>query len=196
MQINPIAEQPTTRGDMPFDCYSVLFNRQRTVFLIGDVEEENMTAIIAQLLYLDTLSNDEITIIINSPGGSVIAGLSLIDIMETIKSPIKTVCIGQACSMGALILLCGDKGRRVALPHARIMIHQISGGTYGQETDMRITLQEISYLRDRLDSIITQKTGQPKEKVQADTERDKYMSPEEALEYGIIDKIKEKANKG
>jgi len=190
MIINPIAEQPTTRGDMPFDCYSVLFNRQRTVFLIGEVNEESTTAVIAQILYLDNISDEEITLIINSPGGIVTAGLALIDIMNTAKSKIKTVCVGEACSMGAMILMCGAKGSRIALPNSRIMIHQISGGAHGQETEIRLTLKEITYLRTVLEKIIAKQTGKTVEQVERDTERDYYMSAEDALEYGIIDKIK------
>jgi len=190
MIINPIAEQPTTRGDMPFDCYSVLFNRQRTVFLIGEVNEESTTAVIAQILYLDNISDEEITLIINSPGGIVTAGLALIDIMNTAKSKIKTVCVGEACSMGAMILMCGAKGSRIALPNSRIMIHQISGGAHGQGTEIRLTLKEITYLRTVLEKIIAKQTGKTVEQVERDTERDYYMSAEDALEYGIIDKIK------
>jgi ATP-dependent Clp protease protease subunit len=177
------------RGERAFDIYSRLL-RDRIIFLGTAIDDDVANLVIAQLLYLESDDPDkDIFFYLNSPGGSVSAGMAIYDTMQYIKPAVSTVCMGQAASMGALLLAAGQKGKRFALPHARIMIHQPLGGFQGQATDIGIQAREILRMKDELNKILSDLTGQPLEKIAADTERDYYMSGEVAVEYGIIDEV-------
>ncbi len=177
------------RGERAYDIYSRLL-KERVIFLVGQVEDYMANLIVAQLLFLESENPDkDISLYINSPGGSVTAGMAIYDTMQFIKPKVSTVCIGQAASMGALLLNAGAEGSRFALPHARIMIHQPLGGFQGQATDIDIHAKEILRIREELNTIMAKHTGQKLEKVQQDTERDNFMSAEEAKEYGLIDDV-------
>jgi ATP-dependent Clp protease protease subunit len=183
-----VVEQ-TSRGERAFDIYSRLLN-ERIVFLGTPVTEDIANLIVAQLIHLESEDPDkDISIYINSPGGSVYAGLAIYDAMQFIKPDISTICVGVAMSMGALLLAGGAKGKRMALPNAKILIHQVSGGFSGQASDIEIHAKEIIDVRQRLDEIIAKHTGQPLDKVAKDTERDYFMSAEEATEYSIVDRV-------
>ena len=185
----PMVIEQTSRGERSFDIYSRLLN-ERLVFLGTPVDDQIATLIVAQLLHLESEDPDtDISIYVNSPGGSVYAGLAIYDTMQFVKPDVQTICVGIAMSMGALLLAGGAKGKRMALPNAKILIHQVSSGFQGQATDIEIHAREILDLRKRLDQIIADKTGQPIEKVSRDTERDFFMSADEATEYGIIDRV-------
>jgi ATP-dependent Clp protease protease subunit len=188
-QLVPIVIEQTSRGERSYDIYSRLL-KERIIFLTGEVEDYGSSLICAQLLFLESENpKKEISFYINSPGGIVTSGMSIYDTMQYIKCPVSTVCIGQACSMGSLLLAGGEKGRRFSLPNSRIMIHQPSGGAKGQATDIEIQAREILKLRERLNQIYVKHTGQPLEKVAAAVERDNFMSPEEAKEFGLIDEV-------
>ncbi|GAB6067492.1 ATP-dependent Clp endopeptidase proteolytic subunit ClpP [Methylothermus subterraneus] len=188
-QLVPIVIEQTPRGERAFDIYSRLL-KERVIFLVGPVEDHTANLIVAQLLFLESENPDkDIHLYINSPGGIVTAGLAIYDTMQFIKPDVSTVCIGQAASMGALLLAGGAPGKRYALPHSRVMIHQPLGGFQGQASDIDIHAREILQTRDRLNRILAKHTGQPLEKIQQDTDRDFFMSSNEALEYGIIDKV-------
>ncbi|MDG1904387.1 MAG: ATP-dependent Clp endopeptidase proteolytic subunit ClpP [Arenicella sp.] len=177
------------RGERAYDIYSRLL-KERVIFLVGQVEDYMANLIVAQLLFLESENPDkDISLYINSPGGSVTAGMAIYDTMQFIKPKVSTVCIGQAASMGALLLTAGATGSRYALPHARIMIHQPLGGFQGQATDIDIHAREILRVREELNTIMAKHTGQKLEKVQDDTERDNFMSAEEAKKYGLIDDV-------
>ena len=183
-----VVEQ-TSRGERAFDIYSRLLN-ERIVFLGTPINEDIANLIVAQLLHLESEDPDkDISIYINSPGGSVYAGLAIYDTMQFIKPDVQTICVGVAMSMGALLLAGGAKDKRMALPNAKILIHQVSGGFSGQATDIEIHAREIIDIRRKLDEIIAKHTGQPLEKVSQDTDRDYFMSAEEAKEYSIIDRV-------
>jgi ATP-dependent Clp protease protease subunit len=183
-----VVEQ-TARGERAFDIYSRLL-KERVVFIVGPVEDQMANLVVAQLLFLEAENPDkDISIYINSPGGVVTAGLSIIDTMHFIKPDISTLCIGQAASMGAHLLAAGTKGKRFALPNSRVMIHQPSGGSQGMASDIEIQAKEILYLRERLNKMLSDWTGQPVEKISRDVERDFFLSAEAAKEYGIIDQI-------
>ncbi|MCX8049596.1 MAG: ATP-dependent Clp endopeptidase proteolytic subunit ClpP [Methylohalobius sp.] len=185
----PIVIEQTPRGERAFDIYSRLL-KERVVFLVGPVEDHLANLIVAQLLFLESENPDkDIHLYINSPGGVVTAGLAIYDTMQFIKPDVSTMCVGQAASMGALILAGGAPGKRYSLPHSRIMIHQPLGGFQGQASDIDIHAREILQTRDRLNRILAKHTGQPLEKIQQDTDRDFFMSSNEALEYGLIDKV-------
>jgi ATP-dependent Clp protease protease subunit len=185
----PMVIEQTSRGERSFDIYSRLLN-ERIVFLGTPVDDQIANLIVAQLLHLESEDPDkDISIYINSPGGSVYSGLAIYDTMQFVKPDVQTICVGIAMSMGALLLAGGAKGKRMALPNAKILIHQVSSGFQGQATDIEIHAREILDLRKRLDQIIADKTGQPMEKVSRDTERDFFMSADEATEYGIIDRV-------
>jgi ATP-dependent Clp protease protease subunit len=185
----PIVVEQTARGERSFDIYSRLL-KERVIFLVGQVEDHMANLVVAQLLFLESENPDkDIHVYINSPGGSVTAGLAIYDTMRFIRPDVSTMCIGQAASMGALLLAGGAKGKRVCLPHSRMMIHQPLGGFQGQATDIDIHAREILYIRDRLNQILADHTGQPIEKIAEDTERDRFMSGEEAVAYGLIDKV-------
>ena len=189
LNLVPIVIEQTARGERSYDIYSRLL-KERVVFVVGQVEDYMANVIVAQLLFLESENPDkDIHLYINSPGGSVTAGLAVYDTMQFIKSDVSTMCIGQAASMGALLLAGGTKGKRVCLPHSRMMIHQPLGGFQGQATDIDIHAREILHIREKLNQILANHTGQPLEKIQQDTERDNFMGAEAAVEYGLIDSI-------
>ena len=197
MSLIPMVIEQTSRGERAYDIYSRLL-KDRIIFLGTPIDDVVANTVIAQLLFLEADDPDkDIYLYINSPGGIVSAGLAIYDTMNYIKSPVSTICIGQAASMGALLLASGTKGKRFSLPHARIMIHQPAGGFQGQATDIAIQAKEILKLKDTLNNILANHTGQPVEKIAADTERDFFMSGAEAKEYGIVDEvISKKAPRG
>ena len=185
----PIVIEQSGRGERAYDIYSRLL-RERIVFLVGPVHDASANLVVAQLLFLESENPDkDISLYINSPGGSVSAGLSIFDTMNFIKPDVSTLCLGMAASMGAFLLSAGAKGKRFALPNSKIMIHQPSGGAQGQATDIEITAREILKTREQLNRIYADRTGQSFEKIAADMERDYYMSPEEAKTYGLIDQV-------
>ena len=185
----PMVIETTGRGERAFDIYSRML-KERVIFLVGPIEDHMANLVVAQLLYLESENPDkDIHLYINSPGGAVNAGLAIYDTMEFIKPDISTVCIGQAASMGAVLLAGGAKDKRFCLPHVRIMIHQPLGGYQGQATDIEIHAKEILRVREELNTILARHTGQSFEKIQEDTERDNFMNGEEAKEYGLIDEV-------
>ena len=188
-QLIPIVIEQTSRGERSYDIYSRLL-KDRIVFLGTGVDDNVANAIIAQMLFLESDEPDQdIYLYVNTPGGQVSSGMAIYDTMQYIKPDVQTICIGQAASMGALLLAAGANGKRFSLPHARIMIHQPSGGFQGQHTDIEIQAKEITRIREILDGIIATHCGQDPKKVRKDTERDHYMTGEEALKYGLIDKL-------
>ncbi|MEA3497721.1 MAG: ATP-dependent Clp endopeptidase proteolytic subunit ClpP [Campylobacterota bacterium] len=192
MSYIPYVVEQTGRGERSYDIYSRLL-KDRIIMLSGEVNDQVASTVVAQLLFLEAEDpQKDIYLYINSPGGVVTAGMSMFDTMNYIKPDICTICIGQAASMGAFLLSAGTKGKRFALPHARIMIHQPSGGAQGQSTDIQIQAQEIQRLKDSLNQLLSNHTGQEFSKVEADTERDNFMSANEAMEYGLVDKVIEK----
>ena len=185
----PMVIEQSGRGERSFDIYSRLL-RDRVVFLVGPVTDQSAKFVVAQLLFLESENPDkDISLYIDSPGGSVYAGLSIYDTMQFIKPDVSTICLGMAASMGAFLLAAGAKGKRFALPNSRIMIHQPSGGTNGTAADIEIQAKEILELRSRLNTILSEHTGQSIEKIAVDTERDNFMSSAQAVEYGIIDGV-------
>ncbi|MCQ8241388.1 ATP-dependent Clp endopeptidase proteolytic subunit ClpP [Rhizosaccharibacter radicis] len=185
----PMVVEQTSRGERAFDIYSRLL-QDRIIFLTGPVYDQVASLICAQLLHLESVNpNKDISFYINSPGGVVSAGLAIYDTMQYIRSPVNTVCIGQAASMGSLLLAAGAKGKRLALPNARVMVHQPSGGAQGQASDIEIQAKEILYLRSRLNSIYETHTGQTLEEIERRLERDTYLSADEAREFGIVDEV-------
>ena len=185
----PMVIETTGRGERAFDIYSRLL-KERVVFMVGGVDDHIANLVVAQLLFLESENPDkDVHLYINSPGGSVTSGLAIYDTMQFIRPDVSTVCIGQAASMGAMILAGGAADKRFALPHARIMIHQPWGGFQGQATDIDIHAREILQLRERLNEIFAQHTGRDLEEIQRDTERDNFMGSEDAAEYGIVDKV-------
>ena len=185
----PIVVEQTARGERSFDIYSRLL-KERVIFLVGQVEDYMANLVVAQLLFLESENPDkDIHLYINSPGGSVTAGMSIYDTMQFIKPDVSTMCIGQAASMGALLLAGGAANKRYCLPHSRVMIHQPLGGFQGQASDIAIHAKEILSIRDKLNKILAHHTGQPLEKIQQDTDRDNFLSSEQAVEYGLVDKV-------
>jgi len=185
----PTVVEQTHRGERGWDIYSRLL-KDRIVFLGTGINDVVANVIVAQLLFLESEDPDkEIAIYINSPGGSVTAGFAIYDTMNHVKAPVSTICVGQAASMGAFLLSCGAKGRRFALPNCRIMVHQPWGGAQGQASDIEIQAKEILRLRDRLNKILAHNTAQPLERIQNDTDRDRFMSAYEAKEYGLVDEV-------
>jgi ATP-dependent Clp protease protease subunit len=185
----PMVIETTGRGERAFDIYSRLL-KERVIFMVGQVEDHMANLIVAQLLYLESENPDkDIHLYVNSPGGAVTAGMAIYDTMQFIKPDVSTVCLGQAASMGALILAGGAAGKRYCLPHSRLMIHQPLGGFQGQATDIEIHAREILRVRERLNGILQKHTGQDLSTIEADTERDRFMEAEEAKEYGLIDKV-------
>ena len=192
MSLVPVVLEDSGRGERSFDLFSRLL-RDRIIFLTGEVNDVSASLVIAQLLFLESENpNKDIQLYINSPGGSVDAGMGIFDTMRFIRPQVNTICVGLAASMGAFLLAAGEKGKRYALPHSRIMIHQPLGGVQGQATDMEIVTREILRTKKTLNSILAENTGKPFDIVARDTERDYYMTAAEALEYGLIDKIYEK----
>ena len=189
LNLVPMVVEQTSRGERAYDIYSRLL-KDRVIFCVGPVEDYMANVIVAQMLFLESENPDkDIALYINSPGGHVTAGLAIYDTMQFIKPEVSTICIGQAASMGAVLLAGGAKGKRFALPDSRIMIHQPLGGMQGQASDMEIHAREILYTRDRLNSILAKHTGQPVEKIKHDTDRDNFMRAEDAASYGLIDKV-------
>ena len=188
----PIVIEQSGRGERAYDIYSRLL-RERVIFLVGPVNDQTANLVVAQLLFLESENPDkDISLYINSPGGSVSAGLSIYDTMQFIKPDVSTLCIGMAASMGAFLLAAGAKGKRFSLPNSKIMIHQPLGGAQGQATDIEIHAREILKTREQLNRILAERTGQPLEKIQADTERDYFMGAAEAKDYGLVDQVIER----
>jgi ATP-dependent Clp protease, protease subunit len=187
----PMVIEQSGRGERAYDIYSRLL-KERVIFLVGPVMDVTANLVVAQLLFLESENPDkDISFYINSPGGSVSAGLSVYDTMQFIKPDVSTLCMGMAASMGAFLLTAGAKGKRFSLPNSRILIHQPSGGAQGQASDIEIQAKEILYLRERLNKIMSEKSGQPLERIVKDTDRDTIMSADEAVAYGLIDKVME-----
>jgi ATP-dependent Clp protease, protease subunit len=188
----PMVIETSGRGERAYDIYSRLL-KERVVFLVGEVNDQTANLVIAQLLFLESENPDkEISLYINSPGGSVSAGLAIFDTMQFIKPDVSTLCMGMAASMGAFLLCAGAKGKRYALPNSRVMIHQPLGGARGQASDIEIQAREILYLRERLNQILADRTGQSIETIAKDTDRDNFMSADQARDYGLIDKVIDK----
>lgn len=188
-QMVPMVVEQTPRGERAYDIYSRLL-KERVIFLVGQVEDHMANLVVAQLLYLESENPDkDISLYINSPGGVITAGLSIYDTMQFIKPNVSTLCIGQAASMGALLLAGGHPGKRYVLPHSRMMIHQPLGGFQGQATDIDIHAKEILAVRERMNELMAKHTGQSLEKIAQDTERDRFMNAESAVEYGLVDSI-------
>lgn len=188
MNYVPNVLEKTNNGDRVYDLYSRLL-KDRVIMLSGEINDLTANIVIAELLYLDSINNDDISIYINSPGGSITSGMAIYDTMNFIKSDVSTICIGMAASMGAFLLSCGKKGKRFALPNSEIMIHQPLGGASGQATEIKIAAERILKIKDKLNKILATNTNQDLKKIENDTERDYFMDSTEALDYGIIDKV-------
>lgn len=187
----PMVLEQTARGERSYDIYSRLL-KERIIFVVGPIDDNIANLVVAQLLYCESENADkDVQLYINSPGGSVTAGLAIYDTMQFLNCDVSTLCIGQAASMGAFLLAGGTKGKRFCLPNSRVMIHQPSGGSQGQASDIEIQAKEILFLRDRMNEILAEHTGKSKEEIAIDTERDKFLTAKDALEYGIIDKVQE-----
>ncbi|MFV3306838.1 ATP-dependent Clp endopeptidase proteolytic subunit ClpP [Pseudomonas sp. NY15181] len=185
----PMVVEQSARGERSYDIYSRLL-KERIIFLVGQVEDYMANLVVAQLLFLEAENPDkDIHLYINSPGGSVTAGMSIYDTMQFIKPDVSTICVGQACSMGALLLAGGAAGKRYCLPHSRMMIHQPLGGFQGQASDIEIHAKEILFIKERLNQVLAHHTGQPLDVIARDTDRDRFMSGEEAVGYGLIDQV-------
>jgi len=191
LNLVPMVVEQTARGERAYDIYSRLL-KERVIFVVGPVDDYMANIVVAQMLFLESENPDkDISLYINSPGGIVTAGLAIYDTMQFVKPDVSTICIGQAASMGAVLLAGGEKGKRFALPHARMMIHQPLGGFQGQAADMEIHAREMLYTRDRLNKILAKHTGQSVETIKKDTDRDNFMAAGDAVTYGLIDKILE-----
>ncbi len=185
----PMVVETSGRGERAYDIYSRLL-KERVVFMVGPVTDDTANLVVAQLLFLESENPDkDISLYINSPGGSITAGMSIYDTMQFIKPDVSTLCIGQACSMGAFLLSAGAKGKRYALPNSRVMIHQPLGGFQGQASDIEIHAKEILYLKEKLNRMLADQSGQPLEQIERDTDRDNFMSADAAREYGLIDQV-------
>lgn len=192
LNLVPIVVEQTARGERSYDIYSRLL-KERLIFIVGAIDDYVANLVVAQLLFLESENPDkDISVYINSPGGSVTAGLSIYDTMQFVKPDVSTICVGQAASMGALLLTGGAKGKRYCLPHSRMMIHQPHGGAQGQAADIDIQAREILHLRERVNQILAKHTGQSIEQIQQDTDRDRFMGAVEAVKYGLIDAVLEK----
>ena len=189
LNLVPMVVEQTSRGERAYDIYSRLL-KERIIFLVGPIDDHVANVVVAQLLFLEAENPEkDISLYINSPGGVVTAGLAIYDTMQFIKPDVSTMCIGQAASAGSMLLMAGAKGKRYALPNSRVMIHQPSGGAHGQATDIEIHAREILYLRQRLNQLYADHTGQPLEQIERDMERDRFLSAEGAKEYGLIDQV-------
>jgi len=194
MTLIPMVVEQTARGERAYDIYSRLL-KERVIFIVGPIEDYSANLVVAQLLFLESDNPDkDINIYINSPGGSVSAGLAVYDTMQFIRCDVSTMCVGQAASMGALLLAAGEKDKRYCLPHSRVMIHQPLGGYQGQASDIDIHAREILKIRAQMNEIFSFHTGQSVERISEDTERDNFMDPQQALEYGLIDKVLDNRN--
>jgi ATP-dependent Clp protease, protease subunit len=192
LNLVPMVVEQTSRGERAYDIYSRLL-KERVIFLVGPIDDYIANVVVAQLLFLESENPDkDINLYINSPGGAVTAGMAIYDTMQFLKPDVSTMCIGQAASMGALLLTAGAKGKRYSLPHSRVMIHQPLGGFQGQATDIEIHTREILTIRERLNAILAKHTGQPVERIAKDTDRDNFMSANEAQAYGLIDSVLER----
>lgn len=188
MTLIPTVVEKTSNGERAYDLYSRLLN-DRIIFISGEINDSVANIVISELLYLDSLNHNDISIYINSPGGSVISGLAIYDTMNFIKSDVSTIVVGMAASMGAFLLAAGTKGKRYALPNSEVMIHEVLGGTEGQATVIKIQADRILKLRDKMNSLLAKLTGKSVAKINKDTERDNFMTAEEACSYGLIDKV-------
>lgn len=188
MNLVPVVIEKSNLGERSYDIYSRLL-KDRIIILNGEINDDSSNIVVAQLLYLDSLNNEDISIYINSPGGSITSGMAIYDTMNFVKSDVSTICIGMSASMAAFILACGAKGKRYILPNSEVMIHQPLGGTQGQATDIKIATDRIMKLKNRLNSILAKQTGKSLKKITNDTERDYFMNSNEALKYGLVDKI-------
>ena len=188
MNLVPVVIEKSNLGERSYDIYSRLL-KDRIIILNGEINDDSSNIVVAQLLYLDSLNNEDISIYINSPGGSITSGMAIYDTMNFVKSDVSTICIGMSASMAAFILTCGTKGKRYILPNSEVMIHQPLGGTQGQATDIKIATDRIMKLKNRLNSILAKQTGKSLKKITNDTERDYFMNSNEALSYGLVDKI-------
>ena len=188
MSLVPTVIEKSNNGERSYDIYSRLL-KDRIIIIAGEIDDINSNIVVAELLYLDSINNDDISIYINSPGGSVTAGMAIYDTMNFIKSDVSTICVGMAASMGAFLLSSGSKGKRYALPNSEVMIHQPLGGAQGQATEIKIAAERILKLKDKLNLILSKNTGKDLKEVEKDTERDNFMSASEALKYGIVDKV-------
>ena len=194
MSLVPMVIEQTNRGERSFDIYSRLLN-DRIIFLGEEINDVTASLVVAQLLYLEAQDPEkDISLYINSPGGSVTAGMAIYDTMNFIKCDVSTICIGMAASMASFLLAAGTKGKRIALPNSEILIHQPLGGMQGQASDIKIHADHILRIKDKMNRLLSEMTGQPIERVVADTDRDNYLTPEQALEYGLIDKVFDKRN--
>jgi ATP-dependent Clp protease protease subunit len=192
LNLVPMVVEQTSRGERAYDIYSRLL-KERVIFLVGPIDDYMANVVVAQLLFLESENPDkDINLYINSPGGSVTAGMAIYDTMQYIKPDVSTMCVGQAASMGALLLTSGTKGKRYSLPHARVMIHQPLGGFSGQASDIDIHAREILAIRERLNHILARHTGQPVERIARDTDRDNFMSAADARDYGLVDAVLER----
>ena len=188
MSLVPTVIEKSNNGERAYDIYSRLL-KDRIIIITGEIDDINSNIVVAELLYLDSINNDDISIYINSPGGSVTAGMAIYDTMNFIKSDVSTICVGMAASMGAFLLSSGTKGKRYALPNSEVMIHQPLGGAQGQATEIKIAAERILKLNDKLNLILSKNTSKDLKVVEKDTERDNFMTADEALKYGIVDKV-------
>lgn len=188
MNIIPSIVEKTHNGERAYDIYSRLL-KDRIIFIGGEIDDDTANIVISELLFLDSKSHEDINIYINSPGGSITAGMAIFDTMNYIKSEVSTICVGMAASMASVLLASGKKGKRYILPNSEVMIHQPLGGVNGQATEIKIVADRILYLRNKLNKLLSEKTGQDIKRIETDTERDYYLTAKEALEYGIVDKI-------
>ena len=188
MNLIPVIVDKENSGERSYDIFSRLL-KDRIILLSGEIDDNLANIIVSELLYLDSLNHDDISLYINSPGGSITSGMAIMDTMNFIKSDVSTICLGMAASMGAFLLSCGAKGKRYILPNAEVMIHQPLGGVKGQATEIKIVADRIIYLRNKLNKILAEKTGKNIKEIEKDTERDYYLNASDALEYGLVDKI-------
>lgn len=194
MSLVPIIVDKEQGGERSYDIFSRLL-KDRIIILSGEIDDNLANIIVSELLYLDSINHNDISLYINSPGGSITSGMAIMDTMNYIKSDVKTICIGLAASMAAFLLSCGKKGKRYILPNAEVMIHQPLGGVQGQATEIKIVAERIINLRNKLNKMLSENTGQPLEKLEQDTERDHFLTAKESLDYGIVDEILEKKEK-
>ncbi|MCI8588390.1 MAG: ATP-dependent Clp protease proteolytic subunit [Bacilli bacterium] len=194
MNLVPMVVDKESSGERSYDIFSRLL-KNRIILLSGEITDETANSVIAQILYLDSLNHEDISLYINSPGGSVTAGMAIYDTMHFVESNVSTICLGMAASMAAFLLSSGEKGKRFILPNGEVMIHQPLGGAQGQATEIKIAAEHILRLREKLNQMLSQNTGQNIETIEQDTERDNFMNSKEALEYGLVDKIIEKRHK-
>ena len=193
MNLVPVIVDKSSNGERSYDIFSRLL-KDRIILLSGEIDDNLANVIVSELLYLDSINHDDISLYINSPGGSITAGMAIMDTMNFIKSDVSTICLGMSASMGAFLLSCGKKGKRYILPNAEVMIHQPLGGVEGQATEIKIVAERILKLKEKLNTILAKNTGKNIKQITKDTERDYFLDSKEALKYGIVDKILEKRN--